>query len=294
MLRLLTTFGTAVLRAANLLRLPAPARQPLGPEEWRTSGDPAALLEALLEAGTGRDGAPAVRPGVRQLRLFGCACCRRVLSPVEELAAGMSRRLDAEAAERAARQAWDALETAERYADGAASEDERARAERRCNVLCADAWGIGLSLRLHALQAAVSRDDLLEPRPPSPGVIFSVCRYAALSDTPFIGLLGAFLAPDRRAAAGSEASAQADLLRDIVGDPFRPCVVEPAWSERNGGVVRRLAQAIYDERAFDRLPVLADALEDAGCDDAEVLGHCRRPGVHVRGCWVVDGVLGRS
>jgi hypothetical protein len=54
-----------------------------------------------------------------------------------------------------------------------------------------------------------------------------------------------------------------------------------------------LAQAIYDDRAFDRLPILADALEEAGCTDADILNHCRRPGEHVRGCWAIDLVLGK-
>jgi hypothetical protein len=58
--------------------------------------------------------------------------------------------------------------------------------------------------------------------------------------------------------------------------------------------VTALAKAIYGERAFDRLPILADALEEAGCTNAELLGHCRQPGVHVRGCWVVDLVLGKE
>jgi hypothetical protein len=55
-----------------------------------------------------------------------------------------------------------------------------------------------------------------------------------------------------------------------------------------------LAQAIYDERAFEHLPVLADALEEAGCTDAAILGHCRQPGPHARGCWVVDLLVGRE
>ena len=64
-----------------------------------------------------------------------------------------------------------------------------------------------------------------------------------------------------------------------------------AW---NDGTVRKIAQAIYDERAFDRLPILADALEDAGCDNADILNHCRNGGEHVRGCWVVDLLLGKT
>jgi hypothetical protein len=63
------------------------------------------------------------------------------------------------------------------------------------------------------------------------------------------------------------------------------------WNDR---CVGKLAQAIYDEQAFDRLPILADALEEAGCTDADILNHCRSGGEHVRGCWVVDLVLGKS
>jgi hypothetical protein len=87
---------------------------------------------------------------------------------------------------------------------------------------------------------------------------------------------------------------QAALLRDLFGNPFRPVAVDPAWLTWNGGTVPRLAQAIYDERCFDRLPILADALEDAGCHDLAILTHCRGPGPHVRGCWVVDALLGKK
>jgi hypothetical protein len=62
----------------------------------------------------------------------------------------------------------------------------------------------------------------------------------------------------------------------------------------NDGTVIKIAQAIYNERAFERLPILADALEDAGCDNADILRHCREPGEHMRGCWVVDLLLGKS
>ena len=82
----------------------------------------------------------------------------------------------------------------------------------------------------------------------------------------------------------------AGLLRDIAGNPFRdPCVA--AWRTPD---VLALARAIYDEHGFERLPILGDALEEAGCADADVLGHCRGPGPHVRGCWVLDLLLEKS
>jgi hypothetical protein len=85
--------------------------------------------------------------------------------------------------------------------------------------------------------------------------------------------------------------AQADILRDIFGNAFSPMNFDPSW--RTDTAIG-LAGAIYTERAFDRMPILADALEDAGCDNADVLTHCRGTSPHVRGCWVVDLVLGKS
>ncbi len=76
--------------------------------------------------------------------------------------------------------------------------------------------------------------------------------------------------------------------------PRTLCLPDPSWLAWNDGAIRKIAQTIYDARAFDRLPLLADALEDAGCTDAAVLSHCREPGEHVRGCWVVDLLLGKS
>ncbi|HVK15982.1 MAG TPA: hypothetical protein VM533_03475 [Fimbriiglobus sp.] len=84
---------------------------------------------------------------------------------------------------------------------------------------------------------------------------------------------------------------QCDLLRCVLGNPFRPVTAEARWLT---STAVGLAQTIYVERAFDRLPILADALEEAGCDDPDVLSHLRGDGPHVRGCWVVDLVLGKG
>ena len=87
---------------------------------------------------------------------------------------------------------------------------------------------------------------------------------------------------------------QSDFLRDIFGNPFCPISLDPAWLTLNDGTVLRIAQAIYGDRGFERLPHLADALEKAGCDEADILTHCRQLGKHVRGCWVLDLLLGRT
>ena len=95
-------------------------------------------------------------------------------------------------------------------------------------------------------------------------------------------------------AHAAECARQADLVRCILGNPFRPERLEPTYRDANDGATRRVAQSIYEDHAFDDLPILADALEDAGCADEAVLTHCRATGPHARGCWVVDLVLGKQ
>jgi hypothetical protein len=103
---------------------------------------------------------------------------------------------------------------------------------------------------------------------------------------------GAWQAKGRRRA---EKQIQADLLRDIFGNPFRSRpAINQSWLAWGDGTVPKLARAIYDERRFEELPVLADALEEAGCTDSDILSHCRGPGPHVRGCWVIDLLLGKE
>jgi hypothetical protein len=95
--------------------------------------------------------------------------------------------------------------------------------------------------------------------------------------------------------SGSEHIAQCGLLRDIIGPfPFRPAAIDPVWLRWNFGTIPAIARHIYEERAFHDMPILADALEDAGCVEAAILGHCRGPRPHVRGCWVLDLLLGKE
>jgi hypothetical protein len=82
-----------------------------------------------------------------------------------------------------------------------------------------------------------------------------------------------------------------DIIRDIFGNPFRPVAFDPAWRT---DTALALAWQMYEAREFSVMPILADALQDAGCDNDEILNHCRGSGPHVRGCWVVDLVLGKE
>jgi len=119
----------------------------------------------------------------------------------------------------------------------------------------------------------------------------SAAWYAAAS-SPVVAARNAVLSAQSAPHSSQECAVQADLLRDIVGNPFRaPPAVEPAWKD---GRVISLAGAIYEERDFSsaRMRLLADALEQAGCGDEELLGHCRRQGIHCRGCFVVDLLRG--
>jgi hypothetical protein len=130
----------------------------------------------------------------------------------------------------------------------------------------------------------------------------SRARPGKCSDRHFAADRTACLMPDNlgevmartASAAGNLASEQIEqsrLLRDVFGNPFRPVTFSQDW--RTSTAIA-LAQQVYDSRDFSTMPILADALQDADCDNADILDHCRGPGPHVRGCWVVDLVLGKE
>jgi hypothetical protein len=105
----------------------------------------------------------------------------------------------------------------------------------------------------------------------------------------------------RVAALDANLTVLCTLLRDVIGNPFRPIFLDPAWLAWNNSTIPRLAGAAYAERQLPagtldvaRLAVLADALQEAGCDDAGFLEHLRSEGPHWRGCWAVDALLGKS
>lgn len=195
-----------------------------------------------------------VRAGAsgRKLRLLACALCRQVWPLLTD-----------EAARRA-------VEVAERLADGNATEADRRRAEFHPQPLAASV-PTG-SPELSAYRAAIACAYALEPRPG--------WQFARL---PFY--VAAACAPAEKEVAAQ--ALQAAIVRDLF-QPFRSVAFEPRWRTSDAVGV---ACATYEDRAFDRMSILADALMDAGCEDVQVIGHCRSKGPHFRGCWVVDLVL---
>lgn len=194
----------------------------------------------------------------RKLRLFAVACCRRVGNLLTD---GYSRK---------------ALRTVERYADAAVSAEK-----------LGFAWH---SARRAAQVAHRRRRETAEAT--ALWAVSTLCEAdigRAVSAVSIVAMCEAYPHdPHRLAVARRE---QVPLLRDVVGNPFHPVTADSQWLT---STAVDLARAIYEGRAFDRLPILADALQDAGCDDEQLLAHCRSEGPHVRGCWAVDLVLGTT
>jgi hypothetical protein len=191
----------------------------------------------------------------RKLRLVACGCCRQVWSVLDKV----DQR---------------AVDAAEKFADGLLN-------------------GRGL-LRW--------RNKIMNLRQASRALVERVSEVAHLAAEVTLDQSGYMAANHAQIAEEAEALATSRIqkrgrpltcatFREIFGNPFRSVTADLAWCT---ATVVQLAQCIYTDRAFDRLPILADALEEAGCTDAEILSHCRGPGPHVRGCWVVDLVLGKE
>ena len=125
----------------------------------------------------------------------------------------------------------------------------------------------------------------------------SAYDFAMQSSTTSVASIGLSVGGEEEAPRrNQEVIFQANLVRDIFGNPFEtnPPVINPEWLAWDGGVVKNMADRIYNERDFAALPVLADALQDAGCDDERILSHLRGSGPHVRGCWCLDLILGKE
>ena len=199
------------------------------------------------------------RSNKRKSRLYTVACCRQVWHLFVDPAC---RR---------------AVEISERYADKLSSREELIQARREAEASDWDAAAL-------AAQGA---------SPDAASWVFAAAVRTAFNrpDPNDVAQYVQRAAPD----APDLPNRQRLLFHELSGPHlFRPVPFDRSCLHWNDGVIGKMAQVIYDARAFDRLPLLADALEEAGCADAAVLAHCRAPGEHVRGCWVVDLLLGKT
>ena len=192
-----------------------------------------------------------------------------------------------------------ALAVVERYADGLASAAELDKVRLRCRALTQEA-STAYSQQIEEGQSGAEQDVQRELAwtvayaASSPLTAADVARRADSAAVQFrtgSGLLSQAPVPASRAATEEQARVMLGVVRDVVGNPFRVVAFEPAW--RTDTVVA-LARQMYESREFSAMPILADALQDAGCDNADVLNHCRYEGGHLRGCWVLDQVLGKE
>jgi hypothetical protein len=249
----------------------------LDEHEWLACTDPDRMLAFLLSAHSATPEASRQRrASARKFRLLACACCRRIdLLLLDD----RSRK---------------ALEVSERFADELASarelneawENASAAAEVLLGGTAADSYRAGA----FGLPSTGRRAMALAAR---------AAAEAAAPLTPEAATRSAFdAAVERGAVPGATAwavealgaPARERLLRDLFGNPFRPVVLAPEWRTPT---VLAIAGGTYAERAFERLPYLADALEDAGCQSVELLEHCRGPVFHVLGCWALDSIMGK-
>jgi hypothetical protein len=221
--------------------------------EWLVSDDPYPML-----------GWAHSRMSERQLRLFACGYCR-----------GEWQSLNSESCRKA-------VEVAERYADGAASERDLRKART-----AAGAAANGITELAYEISGGWAETVWAEWRAARMALV-AVAPGERVADS-VMGCLGSWLAfsPQQRLRV-------CILLREILGSPIRPAVLNPAWLSWHDSTIPQMARVIYEERRFGDLPFLADALEEAGCDNADLLTHCRAKGEHVRGCWAVDLLLRRE
>jgi Ran GTPase-activating protein (RanGAP) involved in mRNA processing and transport len=227
----------------------------MAPGEWQTTPDPDWMLEVA---------GPEASP--RKLRLFACACARRALA-LADLPSALA-----------------VVEMGERMADGQATPAECEEADQVLQESLADCDQESVETYIGTAVSNTVRDEAAEGAEYAAQTAVQATVARSLRDAPRT-LRGNSYLPEHRA--------QADLLRCLFGpSPVdRPTPLDPAWRT---STVEALARGIYDDRAFDRLPILADAMEEAGCCDAAVLAHLRGSGPHARGCWVVDLVLGKE
>jgi hypothetical protein len=251
--------------------------------EWLASNDTQPMLRYLIGTDAPRvqdvEAYPDARGSDRKLRLFACACYHRIAHFLPHPTARAT------------------VSTAERFADGAVSVADFLAAEAKIRELLNDLeprWRASEGAERRALlptHAALALAGIVCWWEPQKAVWYAASN--AHHDFPYLANPDVEVYSfEHLGAEAAEKWEQCLLLREIFGNPFRPVDFAPEW--RTDTAVS-LAKQIYDSRDFSAMPILADALQDAGCDNDDILNHCRdTSSTHVRGCWVVDLVLGKE
>jgi hypothetical protein len=224
------------------------------------------------------------RASDRKLRLFATSCCRRIASllPVGE--------------------SDESILVAERFADGDASETDLSAACGLAEGRAFEAIDRTPSSRndpvafnaFSALENALSHPNRIAGIRTATMASYATWAAQEAAEATAYAVFSVKSSDLWKSAFIAEQAAQAGLLRCVFGNPFRPARIEPSWLRWCSCLLVSMARQMYDSRDFTDMPVLADALEEAGCQDQDILGHCRSGGEHVRGCWVIDLLLGRS
>jgi hypothetical protein len=201
-----------------------------------------------------------------------------------------------------------AVEVAERYADGMATKDELKDALDSASVAFDEIlgghfpdrkpsrpyWGGAVSAAQHTANCMYDCYEIFPRSGADNPKRFGNMWNLIWNSTAAYPIGKDASQMDGHAAMDLEQSAQVLLLHDLFGNPFQPVYIDRSWLLWNGGTIPMLTESIYIDRAVDRMAELGDALERAGCTSKEILEHCRGPGPHVRGCWVVDLLLGKN
>ena len=228
-------------------------------EEWLTATEPRPMVRHI-----------GPRAGERKRRLFAVASCRLVSDWFGE------------------RRSRHEIETGERMADGLPEDAveaaeltaEDARMEHAVQEGMNPSWAHDGDMRL---VRGVTRACVTDARE-SAEVVIAAFEWCDGVRYPFDAGV--------RTVGNSMPARQCRIVRDLFGNPFRPVTFFPSWRTETA---LALALQMYESRDFSAMPILADALQDAGCDNEDILNHCRDlHATHVRGCWVVDLVLGKE
>jgi hypothetical protein len=237
-------------------------------QEWIECTDPILMLGFLRG-----------KVSVRKLRLFGCACCRHIWDLFD------------------VKRARDAVEVAELFADSQAAHQELRRAclalesviQTRRAVQGVDSAGFAALLSASYVSTT---DAMVDAAAVAEHAAFAAYRANYRRAVGEHRTYGMHL--EAAANTNPESAAQCVLLREVIGNPFRDCGSELHPLVHSSRMLRQMAQSVYNENLFNDLPILADALEDAGCTNPDLLDHLRGPATHVRGCWALDLLLSKT